>query len=343
MNDVPLLRNSERQDFKRCPMRWQWRWNEGLVPVQFSTGPLVFGTFGHLSLAEWYIPGNKRGIHPAETWDIITKDYFDAVKNESAKYIDDEIEGTWEDARELGRIILENYVKEYGNDDHWEVLWVERPGHQPIPHPLGKQFPPIVDYCYTMDLIIRDHMVGGRIRYVDHKFVKSVQTDHLWIDDQNGGYLAIGTHELRRAGIIRPKEAVRDLVYNFVRKAKPPDKPRNKFGEYLNKDGSIMKRPPPPYFERIVISKTAEERNSQIRAIGNEALHMKAIRRGKLPLFKTPTRDCKWDCSFFELCQVHESGGDVEDMKQMVFQRKDPYAEYLEGAESPKRIRLRES
>lgn len=344
MNPIPLLRNSERQDFKRCPWRWQWRWNENLVPVQRSTGALVFGSFGHLAMAEWYIPGNKRGKHPAETWDEITKDYWDAVKNESAKYIDDEIEGTWEDARELGHTILDNYVKEYGNDDHWEVLWVEHPGAQLIPHPYANlpqfqgKLDPIVKYCYTMDLIVRDHMVGGRIRYVDHKFVKSVQTEHLWIDDQNGGYLAIGTHELRRAGIIRPKEAVRDLIYNFVRKALPPDKPMNRHGEYLNKDGSIMKRPPPPFFERFVVSKTAAERNSQIRAIGNEALHMKAIRNGKLPLYKTPTRDCKWDCSFFDLCQAHETGADIEEMKSVVFEKSDPYAEYVEGAESPKRL-----
>lgn len=337
-NDVPLLRNSERSDFKRCPTRWNWRWNEGLVPLQFSTGPLVFGTFGHLALAHWYTPGTKRGIHPAETWDKVTADYVDAVKNESAKYIDDDIEGTWEDARILGRQVLCNYVENYGNDEHLEVLWAERPGHQLIPHPYNKEIP-IVNYCYTMDLIVRDHLHGGRIRYYDHKFVKAVNADHLYIDDQNGGYLAIGTHELRRAGIIQPKEVVRDFVYNFVRKALPPDKPRNSFGEFLNKDGSVMKRQPAPYFERITITKTAQERNSQIKAIGNEALAMKAFRRGKLPLYKTPTMNCKWDCAFFNLCQVHESGGDIEETKKMLFMKKDPYEEYQPGAISPKRLR----
>lgn len=338
LRDIPLLRNSERQDFKRCLWRWDKRWNQQLVPVQMSTGPLVFGTIGHLCMADWYIPGSKRGRHPAETWDEITKDYWDSVKQESAKYIDDELEGTWEDARKLGHDIMIRYVEHYGEDDHWDVLWTEHPGVQPIPHPLIKGAV-IVRYCYTMDLIVRDHMVGGRVRYVDHKFVKSVAADHLWIDDQNGGYLAIGTHELRRLGIIGPNEAVRDLIYNFVRKATPPDKPRNTFGEYLNKDGTVMKRQPPPYFERIVISKTAAERNSQIRNIGNEALHMKAIRAGKLPIFKTPTRDCSWDCSFFHLCQVDESGGDTSEVEQMLFTRKDPYEEYYPNAVSPKKLR----
>lgn len=351
MNSVPLLRNSERTDFKRCPQRWQWRWNENLVPIEFTHGPLVFGTLGHLALAQWYIPGTKRGRHPAETWDEIAKDLMDGLFSETTSYIDEELEMGWLEAKQLGHDLLVNYVNEYGDDDAWEVLWVEHPGKQLIPHPyyaLAKEMggtisakpTPIVNYCYTMDLIIRDHTANGRIRYVDHKFMKAIQTRHLWIDSQNGGYLAIGTHELRKAGLIGPKEAVRDLIYNFVRKARPPDKPRNAFGEYLNKDGTPMKRQPPPYFDRVVITKTAKERNAQITHIGNEALAMKAFRTGKLPLYKTPTRDCAWDCSFFNLCQVHETGGDVEETKRMLFKKEDPYSEYYdENPTVTKRLR----
>lgn len=185
-------------------------------------------------------------------------------------------------------------------------------------------------------MIVRDHEHGGRIRYIDHKFMKTVETEHLTLDDQNSGYLAIGTHQLRKEGLIGPKESVRDLVYNFVRKATPPDKPRNSFGEYLNKDGSVAKRQPPPYFVRYAVSKTNEERNNQIKRIGEEALWHKAIRNNRLPMIKSPKRDCRWDCSFFNLCQVDESGGDVESTKKMLFRREDAYTEYAENATSPK-------
>lgn len=341
MKSVPLLRNSERTDFRRCPQRWHWRWNEHLVPIELNHGPLVFGTFGHLALAEWYIPGSKRGRHPAETWDEITKDFVDAVKSDTTGYLDEDIEGTWEDARELGHEMLVNYVNEYGEDEHWEVLWVERPGSQLIPHPRKNPREPLVNYCYTMDLIVRDHMANGRVRYVDHKFVKYIEKKHLWIDSQNGGYLAIGTHQLRKEGIIGPKEAVRDLTYNFLRKAKFPDKPRNRFGEWLNKDGTPSKRQPPPFFERVVVERTARERNSQIKHIGEEALAMKAFRTGKLQIYKNPTRDCAWDCSFFTLCGVHEAGGDVEGTKKMLYKKDDPYAEYAPNALSPKTLTRR--
>jgi hypothetical protein len=333
------LRNSERSDFRRCPQKWHWRWNEHLVPIELSTGPLVFGTFAHLALAEWYIPGRKRGPHPAETWDAITKDYTDSVRAETLTgFIDDDVEMGWLDARKLGHDLLVNYVQTYGEDEQWEVLWNERPFKQLIPHPDDKT-KPVVNYVGTIDLIVRDHAADGRVRYIDHKFMKTIATRHLWIDSQNGGYLAIGTHQLRQEGIIGPKESVRDLIYNFVRKALPPDKPRNDFGEYLNKDGSVSKNQPAPFFERYVVTKTAAERNSQILHIGNEAMIMEKFRTGELPLYKNPTRDCTWDCPFFGLCQVDESGGNTEETKKALFRKEDPYTEYHENATSPKRLR----
>lgn len=298
---------------------------------------MVFGAFGHIALQHWYPVGDKRGIHPAETWDKITEDFVDAVRVPETGYIDEDTEMTWEDARQLGHNMLVNYVDLYGNDDHWEVLWVEKPGNQIVLNPANKG--PIVNYCYTMDLIVRDHSANGRIRYVDHKFMKQIQTRHLTIDSQNGGYLAIGTHQMRKLGIINEKEAVRDLVYNFLRKANYPDKNRDPItGEFLNKDGTVAKRQPSPFFDRHVVRKTAKERNTQVKHIAAEALHMKAFRTGKLGLHKNPTRDCAWDCDFFTLCQIHEVDGNVEETKKMMFQKEEPYAVYADAVGLERRI-----
>jgi hypothetical protein len=115
---VVLLRNSERTDFRRCPQRWHWRWNEHLIPIELNHGPLVFGSFGHLALAEWYIPGNKRGVHPAETWDAITKDFMDLIRVPETGYLDDDLEMSWEDARQLGHDLWVIF-------DRVDVYWVD--------------------------------------------------------------------------------------------------------------------------------------------------------------------------------------------------------------------------
>ncbi len=323
-------------------MRWHWRYQEQLVPVNVTTGPLLFGTLGHLALAEWYVPGKTRGVEPQETWEKITQELWDTIKIE--KYVDDEIEGTWEDARRLGHLMLGHYREVYGLDSHWEVLWVEDQFHQKIPDPRDmlkgrarqtRKYGPIAEYVGTIDLIVRNHMTG-QIEYVDHKFMKTIETDHLYIDDQNGGYLAIGTHELRKRGLIGPKESIRVLVYNFLRKQKPDERPKNSEGKNLNKDGSVSKKQPAPFFLRERIERTGAERNRQIERIAKEAYVMQRFRDGTLPLFKTPTRDCRWDCSYFDMCQVHESGGDVSFAKAQMFTKEDPYKEYEIGAESPK-------
>lgn len=396
---IPQLRNSERKDFKRCPLRWHWRYREQLVPVAFTSGPLLFGTLGHLALAEHYIPGTERGADPQETWEQLTRDLWDAVK--VTGYVDDEIEGTWEDARALGHAVLGNYKQRYGNDDHWEVLWVEDQFKQKIPHPAdlrSKATKPraIVEYVGTIDLIVRNHETG-LVEYVDHKVMKTIETEHLYIDDQNGGYLAIGTRELRKRGVLGPNETVRVLVYNFLRKATPPDRPQNAEGKYTNLPtkehyvtaihdrlmavvkadsdteaaeqlndvanmkmklddlqsvakrlkltvlGEPSKTQPPPFFSRVRIERTRQEANRQIERIAREALVMEQFRNGTLPIYKTPTRDCRWDCSFFDLCGIHESGTseEVEFAKAQLFKQEDPYGEYETDALSPKMLRDR--
>ena len=239
-------------------------------------------------------------------------------------------------AREAKRVMLEAYVKRYNGDPQWDVLWVEDQFHQNIKHPRKPE--PIVNYVGTIDLVERN-LETGEIEYVDHKFMKTIETDHLYIDDQNGGYLAIGTHELRKRGVIGPKEVVRVLVYNFLRKAKQDERPRNSLGEYLNKDGSVSKKQPARYFHRERIERIGAERNTQIKRIAQEAYWMKAVRAGLLPITKNPTRDCRWDCSFFDLCQIHEQGDDesLEYAKSQLFKTDDPYAEYR-GETQPKTI-----
>lgn len=53
---------------------------------------------------------------------------------------------------------------------------------------------------------------------------------------------------------------------------------------------------------------------------------MNAMRDGTLPLYKTPTTNCTWDCDFYDLCLADEQGGDVELLKQVAFRVEDPYA-----------------
>lgn len=99
--------------------------------------------------------------------------------------------------------------------------------------------------------------------------------------------------------------------------------------------GEESKNQPKPTLLRHYVARTAAERNRQIQHIGNEAVIMEKFASGKLPIIKTPTKECTW-CDFFELCEIDEGGGDVEDFKALAFSTRDPYMDHRDGAENSK-------
>src|SRR6478609_6941560 len=161
MIELPMLRSSERKDWKRCPTKWNWRYNESLVPLTFNAGPLWFGVGMHLAAAEHYVPGFKRGRDPRETWLEFVGETMDAVKTD--KYVDDEI----------------------------EVLMPEHIMKGIVVDPVTKK--PMVRLVGVTDLVARNHAQNDRIELWDHKNMKPIQVAHLNIDDQNGGYLLLAT------------------------------------------------------------------------------------------------------------------------------------------------------
>ncbi|WNY15180.1 Cas4 exonuclease [Rhodococcus phage MacGully] len=230
--DLPLLRTSERKDFKRCPQRWWWAWRDGLRPVRQKHGALWFGTGIHLALEKWYVPGTERGEDPVKTWREFVGEQVEFIKVQIAEGEAPEgAETVWMEAGELGEAMLKNMLDEYGLDEEWEVIGAEVPFQVVIPHPETKE--PLILYAGTFDLVAR-HIPTRKVYLWDHKTAKSIQTGHLPLDDQAGSYWALATFVLRNLGLISKKERIHGIVYNFVMKAPRDDRPRNSDGLYCN-------------------------------------------------------------------------------------------------------------
>lgn len=366
-----MLRTSERKDFKRCPQRWWWAWREGLRPKKETFGPLWFGTGIHLALEKWYQVGTERGVDPRITWREFVGTQVEYVKT---LVEDGETgEGTitqWVEAGELGEGILTAYLDEFGSDDQWEVLAVELPFQVSIPKPGTKTA--LVVYAGTFDLVAR-HRTSGEVFLWDHKTAKSIQTGHLPLDDQAGSYWALATHVLRQKGILGKRERIHGIVYNFIMKALPDDRPRNADGLVCNKPkkehylaqldgvdgwdqeslkklkleelesiaaanylvvlGEVSKQQPAKRFHREIVLRTRAEMKTQVERIGSEAAVMELYRNGELPIIKNPTKDCQWDCTYRTLCELDEQGGDTDEYIGLVFKQEDPYAAHRAGEE----------
>lgn len=378
-----MLRTSERSAYKRCPWKWYQSTVRGLQPINPKQDARWFGTGIHLCKAEWYIPGRKRGRDMHDTWEEYAKDSFATMQVQGL--VDDEYQKMWVEASELAHAMIDGHLKTYGHDDNWEVLAAEHPFAVRIPHPTisGRS---IVNYVGTIDLIVRD-LDTGYIWLDDTKTAARIYTHHLTLLEQPAAYVAVGTHVLRAQEMIGPKERIRGIIFDFMRKALPDDRPRNERGEATNKPikkhyiaallgitveqlespggldelqnstaiglkkkkleeleflakdltvlGDVSKDQGSPLFLRELVEKTPAECRRQIQRIGEEALHMKLARAGKIPILKTPQDDCSF-CDFFDLCELDESGGDTEYFEGAAFKIGDPYADHRSGAKNSK-------
>lgn len=317
--DEVLLRTSERTTYKRCRMKWKWAYVDHLTAREVKPA-LTFGTLVHQSLAAYYPPGTRRGPHPAETF---VKLYNDPnVQGFNIRQED----SVWVDAEELGLAMLENYTRTYGSDKRYRVLAPEQPFQVRLYNPKSGRY--MITGAGILDAIIED-LQTGLIGVLEHKTAKTISTRHLGMDEQGGSYWALGSRYLRQRKVIPEDKNLDFVLYNFLRKAKPDARPTNVLGQHLNKDGSVSKVQPSPYFLRHPVFRGQTDMDNLIKRVIYEAWEIKQARAGKLPIYKNPTRDCSWDCEFFDMCELHETGGDWKELRRMTMERWDPYEEHI--------------
>jgi hypothetical protein len=197
-------------------------------------------------------------------------------------------------------------------------------------------------------------------------------TAYLELDDQGGSYLAVATQVLRAKGILKPNEEIAGIIYNFLRKALPDDRPQNEQGEYLNnptKDqyvaalagidgmteaqlrklkvdalvaiaegnsivvqGEVSKSQGSPRFVRELVPRSSSESAYQLEKIADEVAVMNAVREGIIPVTKTPTKDCP-RCPFWVPCTLQDRGANsYKSVLRSNFVKIDPYSDMRKAA-----------
>lgn len=195
----------------------------------------------------------------------------------------------------------------------------------------------IAEIVGTFDMPIRNHEHNvPKIEIVDHKSAGRKQHfKSLQKDDQIGTYISVATGVLRQMKLIAASEACTGIVFNYLRKAKPDDRPKDSQGRALNKDGSVSKTQPAPFFWREYVERNKANRLRQVARIADDVETMQAIRTGVLPVLKSPGEHCNW-CDFSDLCDIDEDGGDTAQFIKDVYRIQDPYADHRSGARNSK-------
>jgi hypothetical protein len=350
-----LVRNSERSAYRRCRQRWWWGWVEGLKPNDTAV-PLKFGDLIHQALAAYYIPGKKRGPHPTETFIAL----YEADLEKRYKWGMRDEEGEWHDAYDLGIEMLNHYIDVYGDDKHLEVVAPEMSFNVDLYDDDDNY---VMTAVGTFDAVVKD-LRTGKYGLLEHKTAKSIQTKHLQLDEQAGTYWALAGQWLRDEGVLGADDDIDFILYNFLRKAMRDERPVNDEGLCLNKPtkaqltnackelgidipkkatvedirfamemedvdpdkfGDVSKNQPPPYFERLPVYRGEVDRENILTRIKQVGWELYEVQQGRLPVYKNPTRDCGWDCAFYDVCELHETGSDWEELINLTMGTWDPY------------------
>jgi hypothetical protein len=183
----------------------------------------------HESLRVYYRKGSKRGRHPALTF---AKLYEAELVTQTKLGFRDE-DGTWNDAAAMGEAMLNGYVEHYGADERWLVLATEIPFRVPVLHPrTGRVW---FQYAGVIDLVVKDRETKFT-GLVDHKSTKNDPTknEYLALDEQAGAYWRYGRQALYDLGLLRQDRELNGILFNFLKKKLPDERPQNEQGEYLN-------------------------------------------------------------------------------------------------------------
>jgi len=324
-----MLRTSERTTLKKCEWLWDRTYNDRLKP--YSDAPaLRFGSLVHRALAAWYVPGVKRGTHPAVAFEEeYEKDQRENEEIFGLRVGNGDVDEKWENARELGIAMMNNYVDEYGNDDRWEVLATEMPFKVLI----SRDGKPWFYYTGIIDGLWR-HRSDKKIWIPDHKTTSGIggkNWSHLVLDDQAGSYWSFGVDYLRAKKLLGPRQRLAGMLYNIMRKAMP-DERASKFVNgkrlYLNKDGSISQKQPSPYFKRMPIFRDEHDRGEAMARAEVDFARIEMFKSGELPMTKNPGMFTCPMCSMRDACELHETGNDYLGFLKQTTQQWAPYSEH---------------
>lgn len=300
MMSVVRMSNSEIQTFKDCRRRWWFTYYRRLQPkYKDVTGALALGSRIHAALDDYYANGTP-----------LLQAHANLVNTEKSQLLEKFLDvSELEKEAELGHIMLEGYlqwVEENGIDAELEMISTE----ETITAPL---FNGEVELTGKLDMRVRRKGDGVRM-FRDFKTVGGSLGDFANLAPMNEQIL---TYMLLESTKVDEKERSDGGIFTMLKKVRRSAAAR------------------PPFYDQIEVRHNIFTLRSFWDRIHGTIADMmrvrKALDEGENPAFHAyprPSRDCKWKCQFFTVCQLVDDGSAAEQAISEMYEISDPYAYY---------------
>lgn len=353
---MQAVRGSEISDFLRCRKRWDYRWNQKLIPKK-PNNKLFFGTLFHRFLEVLYQTKN-----PHTAIDELRKVYEETDTSQMEQTELDEL-------LELLGKVCENYVAQwwYDKDENWKVIATELRFEIPLDEH--------VTFTGTIDLVYERE---GRIYFADHKTTSSIEkydknsnmdrqiSRYWWALQQiqeGRGYVYDKHRTKHEAGVFAPRlhgKPIAGFIYNIILKDFPvkPEplkkgglsKAKNQKTTYKLYVEALMELHdgyvPEEYaeildllqaqeteqgnrfFRRVEVNRLQPEIDAAIEEFYYTAVDSKYLKErlelgAKEAAYRNITMDCSWDCQFKEICQASMDGTNVDFLLDSLYTKEE--------------------
>lgn len=307
---IQRISNSEVQTFKRCRRKWWLSYICGYRKRETNFHNVcATGTRIHLALAAWYRPDEINRIDPRDALEAIIKSHRNEV---SSQYGDDSSEMTQFCKNiELERIMIAGYLEwlsETGIDANYTVIGSECY--------LEATLPELNNICIIARLDARVLRAHDNVRlFIDHKTVSSISQviRTVAFSEQMLWYMLL--EELQSH--YDSTQRVSGALYNMLRRCKRTSRALPPFYDRIEVHHNLIEI---KSFKQRLIG-TITDMNRCRDALNNDISHHTTT-------YPAPTRDCTWDCSFFNICNMANDGSRFGDALEEYYLIGDPYEYY---------------
>lgn len=337
---MKTLRGSELQEFLRCRKRWDYRWNQKIVPLR-PNGKLFFGTLFHKYLEEFYSRGQDAEIALERTHTFL--DEQDTSSMDTMEY---------DELMDLFRGVTAHYHEQW-DDWGWRVLGTEMNFIVPLTDELY--------YEFTIDMYVRDQ--DNRHFIIDTKTAASIEmfqantkmdrqiSRYWWAMQQvaeGKGYLKHPEREEWMPVVEGVFKKPDGFIYNIILKDVPKE-PRvlkngtlsldkaqkttyRKYVAAMEQNNIPLDEPhyqeildhlkageAPEgnrFFRRIHVTRMQEELDAALEDFIETAKDMEGAR-----IYRNVTYNCAWDCAYRDLCLAEMDGSDADFIRSMMFEK----------------------